>query len=190
MIPIKAKLLAAILCTLFIAAPVCANELLTPMEQIIRKSRPRMDIVIVRKIIEHINYEAEVNDFNPNLIAGLMWAESRFKPTAESHKGAIGLMQVRYEDWKDSPILKDNGVSGKDKLFWIAENIKCGVQILRKYLNEANGDIVLALYRYNTGKRKLPGGVRRYQVSFVSQVMIKTYEISEYIRKAEENVPE
>ena len=38
--------------------------------------------------------EAKKNDLRPELVAAVVQAESRFKPTARSGSGAVGLMQL------------------------------------------------------------------------------------------------
>jgi len=167
---------------LFGVSTVYANENLTPLEQIIRKSRPRLDKVVITAVADAIYHYSAIHNLNPNLVAAVIWAESRFKPSATGKKGEIGLMQIRYGVWKESSILKDNGVSAKDKLYWIDKNVACGTKILTKYLEYAKGDIVKALYRYNTGKPQLPAGLERHQFRYVNTVLIRMYEITEHIR--------
>ena len=102
---------------------------------------------------------------------------------AHSRKGAVGLMQVRYSTWKETPVLKNNGVSAKYKLYWIDLNIKCGTGILAKYYKEAKGSVVKTLYRYNTGSSTIPEDKSVTDIEYINRIMLTAYEISDSMRK-------
>lgn len=96
--------------------------------------------------IVNITYnKSRVFGFHPNLILAVMQVESAFNPLALSTAGAYGLMQVRYEVWKDE--LKID----KSRIFDIAYNIDLGLRILKQYYDLSGGSISRALFLYNNG---------------------------------------
>jgi len=143
--------------------------------------QPKLDPDLSDRIAASILTECKAQCLDPALIVGLINVESEFNPFAESKKGAIGLMQIRYSVWKEAPELKDNGVSHKNALFWIDKNIKAGTNILKKYYDEADCDMVKALYRYNTGSRKLPKDIGRWDLRYVNKVIYYTYLVKMYL---------
>lgn len=118
----------------------------------IQSLQPRIDPSIGKSIISSVLEESTLRDLDPELILALIFVESGFNHLAESEMGAVGLMQVRYETWKETPQLKDNGVEAKYHLFWISENVQCGTTIFKKYLDREKGNLGKALRRYNSGR--------------------------------------
>jgi hypothetical protein len=93
--------------------------------------------------------EATKNGVKPELVAAVVQAESRFKPTARSHAGAIGLMQLvpRTGKWMGARDLTNP-----------AQNIAAGTKYLR-YLNDRfDGNETKMIAAYNAGE----GNVRRF----------------------------
>jgi hypothetical protein len=144
--------------------------------------QPNVGPDLAMRMSKFIITESRENKLDPTLVTALIWTESRFNPMAHSKAGAVGLMQVRYSTWKETPTLKDNGVSAKHKLFWPELNIKCGTEILAKYYKEANHNIATALYRYNTGSTQIPKGTSASDISYVNKIMLTAYNISESVR--------
>lgn len=145
--------------------------------------QPRLDKETAKRISLNIISECSDKNLDPILVTALIWVESRFDPLAYSNKGALGLMQVRYSIWKEDPIMRDNNVSTKYKLYWIDLNIKCGTDILAKYYREADQDVIRALYRYNTGSKELPNKIGDFEVKYVNKIVITAYKISDSIKK-------
>jgi soluble lytic murein transglycosylase-like protein len=87
---------------------------------------------------------------DPRLIHAVIWQESKYKPSAESHAGARGLMQLmpaaaqRFgcEDRNDA-----------------ASNVTAGTKYLRWLLKRFDGNVTLALAAYNAGE----GNVDKYE---------------------------
>lgn len=147
----------------------------------ITKLQPKHTPLVAGLIALRTFIECEKKKLDPELMIGLMFVESSLKPLRESSKGALGLMQVRYSIWKEEPELKDNGITARDHLFWIDENIKAGTDIFKKYYEESGRDIGMALYRYNTGSRKLPEKKKITDISYVVKILYHAYRVRQVI---------
>jgi hypothetical protein len=96
-----------------------------------------------------IYQEAKKNNLRPELVAAVVQAESKFRPTARSGAGAMGLMQLvpRTGRWM-----------GAQDLHNPAQNISAGAKYLR-YLHERfNGNETSVIAAYNAGE----GNVKRF----------------------------
>ncbi len=89
---------------------------------------------------------------SPALVLAVIAVESSGKKTAESHKGAQGLMQLMPDTAKRFGVTDSLAPD---------QNIKGGVAYLKWLLDEFDGDPVLALAGYNAGENavKKHGGV-------------------------------
>jgi len=94
--------------------------------------------------------EAKKNNISPELVAAVVHTESKFKPTARSNRGAIGLMQLvpRTGRWLGARDLTNP-----------AENIMAGAKYLRYLSDRFNGDEQKVIAAYNAGE----GNVRRFR---------------------------
>jgi len=93
--------------------------------------------------------EAKKNDLPPELVAAVVHTESKFVPTARSHAGAMGLMQL---------VPKTGRWMGAKNLMNPVENITAGAKYLRYLTDRFNGDQQKAVAAYNAGE----GNVRRF----------------------------
>jgi len=94
--------------------------------------------------------EAKKNNIRPELIAAVVQAESKFRPTARSGAGAVGLMQLvpRTGQWMGARDLTNP-----------AQNISAGAKYL-KYLHERfDGNETSVIAAYNAGE----GNVKRFR---------------------------
>ncbi|HBK68840.1 MAG TPA: lytic transglycosylase, partial [Firmicutes bacterium] len=101
-----------------------------------------------------IEMKAEFSGVDPQLIAALIYVESKFNPEAESRRGARGLMQVMPETalW----VSEQKGLSLQaDELYDPEVNLKIGIWYLAYLFREFNGDRVLVLAAYNAGWAKV-----------------------------------
>ena len=101
-----------------------------------------------------IEMHAEFAGVDPQLVAALVYVESKFKPEAESRRGARGLMQLMPETalW----VCEQKGLSHHiDDLFDPEVNLKLGIWYLAYLFREFNGDRVLVLAAYNAGWSKV-----------------------------------
>jgi len=157
------------------------------LSSIVHKMQPKLDLWIIEKMVNTIVIECKSKGLDPILITALIWVESGFDPLAHSEKEAAGLMQIRYNTWKETSQLTDNGVDAKNKLYWIESNIKCGTSIFKKYYDESGRDIVKTLWRYNSGQTGLPKDVQYYGVKYANKILIKAYSISDSLSISGEN---
>lgn len=117
------------------------------------------------ELIETAYYEAKRAGLEPALVLGLVQVESNFRKYAISSAGARGLMQV-MPFW-----VRSIGDSDSRKLFHLQSNLRYGCTILRYYLDREQGDLFLALGRYNgsRGRPDYPNAVlaawKRWQYS-------------------------
>lgn len=92
---------------------------------------------------------AERHDVDCLLLAAVVQTESRFRPTAVSPRGAVGLMQV---------LPSTGAMYGALDLSDPHVNLDVGSRYLRQLLRDYEGDLELALAAYNAG----PAAVERY----------------------------
>lgn len=100
------------------------------------------------------------NNIDPFLVAAVMKNESKFKPNAVSHMGAVGLMQIMPEtgDWIAGQMgLKD--YTG-EKLYDPETNIRMGCWYLSELKHEFKDNMVLIMMAYNAGRGKTHGWMK------------------------------
>jgi len=107
------------------------------------------------EFLKTVHYESTRAGLDPQLVLGLITVESGFKKYAVSSAGARGYMQV-MPFWTR---LIGNGDSRT--LFDMRTNIRMGCVILRHYLDLEQGNLFLALGRYNgsRGRAEYPNAV-------------------------------
>lgn len=92
-----------------------------------------------------IKEAAEKYSLPENLIKAVIKQESNYVPTAVSHKGAVGLMQIMPQTGIGL------GVTDKEMLKDPYTNIMAGSRYLSQMLNRYNGRLDLSLSAYNAG---------------------------------------
>ena len=105
-------------------------------------------------ILTRVHYEASIAGLEPELVLAVIEVESNFDTYAVSVAGALGLMQIM-------PFWRDEIGRPDDNLIHLETNLRYGCTILKFYLDKENGDLRLALGRYNgsRGQRKYPNKV-------------------------------
>jgi soluble lytic murein transglycosylase-like protein len=101
------------------------------------------------EFLKTLDYEATRAGLDRQLVLGLIQVESNFRKYAVSVAGARGYMQV-MPFW--SRLIGDGEAR---RLFEMRANLRYGSVILRHYLDIENGDLFMALGRYN-GSRGRP----------------------------------
>ena len=102
-----------------------------------------------REWLQTVWYESRRAGLDPALVLGLIEVESGFRKFAVSPAGARGYMQV-MPFW--SRLLVGGDAS---ELFHGQANLRYGCVILRHYLDLEQGDLVLALGRYNGSRGQM-----------------------------------
>jgi soluble lytic murein transglycosylase-like protein len=102
----------------------------------------RISTAATREYVGLAFREAERHGLDPFLLVALMAVESSFNPTAESHAGAVGLMQVIPEYHTD----KFDAVY--ESALHPPTNIRIGTRVLKEYIRRA-GSLVDGLQMYN-----------------------------------------
>jgi soluble lytic murein transglycosylase-like protein len=108
-----------------------------------------------REFLQTVWYESQRAGLEPSLVLGLIQVESGFRKFAISTAGARGFMQV-MPFW--TRVLAEGDAS---VLFQAQTNLRFGCVILRHYLNVENGNLTLALGRFNgsRGQMQYPNAV-------------------------------
>ena len=120
-----------------------------------RLRRRKADALEHKDFLPTVWYESKRAGLDVALVLGLIQVESNFRKFAISSAGARGYMQV-MPFWTR---LIGDGDPGT--LFHMQTNLRFGCVILRHYLDTENGDLFLALGRYNgsRGQRPYPDAV-------------------------------
>ncbi len=120
-----------------------------------RLKKKYADLETRKEFLQTVWYESKRAGLDVSLVLGLIQVESNFRKYAVSVVGARGYMQV-MPFWTRS---LGDGDAGK--LFHMQTNLRFGCVILRHYLDRENGDMFMALGRYNgsRGKAQYPDAV-------------------------------
>ena len=108
---------------------------------------------VARVIVE----EARLHDLEPDLVMAVIEVESAGYHLAESHVGALGLMQLLPPTGKEMAGRRGIEWKGPDTLFDPVINVRLGTTYLRELADRYDGDVNMALAAYNWG----PGRIDR-----------------------------
>jgi hypothetical protein len=110
--------------------------------------RERREALVDVPFGREIAVAARLHEVDSLLVASVVEVESTFRPTAGSHKGAVGLMQL----------LPSTAGLSRARLENPRANLDAGAAYLAQLIDRFDGDLGLALAAYNAG----PTNVRRY----------------------------
>ena len=115
-----------------------------------------------QEFLQTLWYESKRARLDTALVLGLIQTESNFRKFAVSSAGARGYMQV-MPFW--ARLIGDGDAS---KLFQVQLNLRFGCVILRHYLDLEQGDVFMALGRYNgsRGQATYPEAVLKARESW------------------------
>ena len=125
-----------------------------------------------------IRQQAKQKQIPPDLIAGVIYAESHFRDQ-ESHAGARGLMQVTPQTAELIEDLSGGSTFEADDLSDPDINIRYGSFYLRYLLDRFDGNLVAALAAYNAGETN----VRAWGGADLRAEDIRFQETRDYVDK-------
>jgi soluble lytic murein transglycosylase len=138
----------------------------------------------VMRTLYPLRYEAtireasEKNDLEPAFVAAVIYTESRFRPGAESHQEAYGLMQLLPQSARF--IQRQSGIEGDYRDPQV--NIKLGTWFLG-YLDERyEGDERFMLAAYNSGEGSVDAWTSEEGFDIEKDIPYK--ETHEYVDRA------
>lgn len=108
--------------------------------------------VLAKKIAKVALEKSAEHNVSFHVIVAVMEVESNFNPFSVSKlkkDPARGLMQVRYNVWKETL-----GMKSAYELHSVSGGIDAGTRVLRKYLDETKNNLDQTLYKY-VGKDKI-----------------------------------
>jgi len=121
-----------------------------------------------------------------DLAAAVNCAESRFDPMAESHKGAIGLMQLLPETAAWIAEKLELPAPTDEELLEPEVNIRLGIWYLSYLLDRFEGEEMLALAGYNAGPNRVKDWVSAGTIRVGKPSSIPYEETRNYVIKIEE----
>lgn len=130
-----------------------------------RLRRRKPDWEVRRDFLQTVWYESKRAGLDVSLVLGLIQVESAFRKFAVSSVGARGYMQV-MPFWT-----RVIGDGDPGKLFHMQTNLRFGCVILRHYIDREQGDLFMALGRYNgsRGRSAYPDAVFAAQRAWAFQ---------------------
>ena len=130
------------------------------------KPQPRPSTVPQTEIDSLIETHARRQQLDPDLVRAVVQVESAFQPWAESHKGAMGLMQLMPETAR---------ILSVEDPWDPSENLRGGTIYLRHLLDRFGGKLEFALAGYNAGPKNVDryGGIPPFEetVRYVEKVL-------------------
>ena len=137
-----------------------------------------MRTVYPLKYAATIREVSEENGLEPAFVAGVIYTESRFRPVAQSHREAYGLMQLLPESARF--IQRKSGIEGDYRDPKV--NIRLGTWFLG-YLNDRyKGEERLMLAAYNSGEGNVDAWVSDEGFDIAKDIPYK--ETREYVDRA------
>lgn len=114
-----------------------------------------LELDLLNQIPRWIYEESLKYNYDPFLLTALIVTESSFNNWAQSHRGALGLMQIRPRTGHAIAVEANLPWEGKPTLFKPESNIALGTYYLNKLQIRFNNDVKLALEAYNHGPTRL-----------------------------------
>jgi hypothetical protein len=113
------------------------------------QSQPDDSLLDGTPYAEIIATVSEAQGVNPLLVRALIQVESKFRPTARSRKGAMGLMQLMPSTAREYNVRNP---------FEPKANIEAGIKHLKALIERFGSSLELGLAAYNAG----PGAVEKF----------------------------
>lgn len=112
---------------------------------IVQQTQGKVSYTQAVKIVKAVHKHSFEQQVDPDIIFKIIQTESTYN--AKARGGAsVGLMQI-------TPYWHQDKIQGRN-LFNVDTNIEVGVRIFKEYLDQSNGSIRKALWRYNASVKK------------------------------------
>jgi hypothetical protein len=135
-----------------------------------------------------INRYSRMVGVSPRVVASVIQTESAFRPRAISSAGAVGLMQIMPDTWREIN-LKVGACTGRhsgectSECYYDPElNIRIGTAYLGQLVKRYGGNITFAVAAFNAGPAAVDyyGGIPPYKETeaYVDRVRANWYDVS------------
>ena len=128
--------------------------------KVISKHRTGLEVRSLKQIPHRIYQESKKYGYDPLFLTALIVKESSFNNWAKSHKGALGLMQIKPATGQAMASEMGTAWAGQSTLFDPATNIALGAFYLNK-LKKRFKDMKVALEAYNHGPTRISRYLRK-----------------------------
>ena len=112
---------------------------------IVQHTRGKVTHTQAVRIVKAVHKHSFEQQVDPDIIFKIIQTESTYNPKARGG-ASVGLMQI-------IPYWHRDKIQGRN-LYNVDTNIEVGVRIFKEYLDQSNGSIRKALWRYNASVKK------------------------------------
>lgn len=112
---------------------------------IVQHTRGKVTHTQAVKIVKAVHKHSFEQQVDPDIIFKIIQTESTYNPKARGG-ASVGLMQI-------IPYWHRDKIKGRN-LYNVDTNVEVGVRIFKEYLDQSNGSIRKALWRYNASVKK------------------------------------
>jgi soluble lytic murein transglycosylase-like protein len=145
--------------------PAPRNPSLTKIYEALSSCRGSLPVETRWRIAQAIEEQSRRQGYDPLFVQAMIEIESTCSPTARSHKGAIGLIQLLPETARQ--VARAAGIQyvGPQTLLDPERNLEIGLLYLSQ-LDELLGDPHLAVAAYNLGPGRVAGKSQSFAKNF------------------------
>lgn len=147
--------------------------------KVISNYQTGLDMQSLKQIPKWIYQESKKYGYDPLLLTAMIVTESSFNNWAQSHKGALGLMQIKLRTGHALASEIATAWAGKPTLFDPASNIALGAFYLNKLVKRFK-DMNVALEAYNHGPSRISRYLRKGQLP--EDYSDKVFQVYDLIR--------
>lgn len=147
--------------------------------KVISNYQTGLDMQSLKQIPKWIYQESKKYGYDPLLLTAMIVTESSFNNWAQSHKGALGLMQIKLRTGHAMASEIATAWAGKPTLFDPASNIALGAFYLNKLVKRFK-DMNVALEAYNHGPSRISRYLRKGQLP--EDYSDKVFQVYDLIR--------
>lgn len=147
--------------------------------KVISNYQTGLEMKSLKQIPHWIYKESKKYGYDPLLLTAMIVTESSFNNWAQSHKGALGLMQIKLRTGHALASEIATAWAGKPTLFDPASNIALGAFYLNKLVKRFK-DMNVALEAYNHGPSRISRYLRKGQLP--EDYSNKVFQVYDLIR--------